>query len=519
MTAGLRDLLESGTLAGLDESQLLELYRLGGDARAFEAIVNRHGPMVLGVCRRRLSDPGDVEDAFQATFLILVRKAGGLRDAARLGAWLHGVARRVSIRASRRASARRRRELSPLATLDPPGPATDPDLADLRAVLDEELNRLTARDRAPLVLCYLEGRTHDEAAAQLGWPVGTVRSRLSRARERLRHRLIRRGLSPTLTVLERAADTLSLRPEVPLTLLRSTLNAAPATAAGLFSTAAAVSGPVVALADGVITTMWLSKLAVLSGITLGAVALGGGTALLARQDAAKPAPAPAPGDTPPPATPTAATRPAEKSDVAGVLADEAIDRRAPTESPTELLIQRDSARAKLKTLERLRNTGEVGQSPYDDAVKAVGIAEARIAGEIERLHDARALLLLERKVLEIDFKNAKAKFNSQERSVEAAKRQFEQNQADAKIQNLNEVQQSFMVQTYSVRSGMLQRDLDSAADELTLRGVPLDINILRCKQLKVRERRLTAGQSAPAVPPEPPPANPAPPAAPTPGHP
>ena len=143
--------------------QLLERFAADRDEAAFEALVTRHGPMVLGTCRRMLADPHDVEDAFQATFLVLARKAGSIRDGDRLGPWLHGVARRVAPGPGpwpRRRNARER-----------PGgeePAVEPpdalEAVEVRAALDEELARLPEKYRAPLVLCYLEGLTHDEAA-------------------------------------------------------------------------------------------------------------------------------------------------------------------------------------------------------------------------------------------------------------------------------------------------------------------------------------------------------------------
>ncbi len=180
--------------------QLLERFAADRDEAAFEALVSRHGPMVLGTCRRMLADPHDVEDAFQATFLVLARKAGSIRDADRLGPWLHGVARRVAAR-SRALSSPPEVASSEPAVEEPA--VESPDLLEaleLREVLDEELARLPEKYRAPLVLCYLEGLTHDEAAEHLRWPVGTVRSRLAGGRDRLRARLTRRGLAPSAAV-------------------------------------------------------------------------------------------------------------------------------------------------------------------------------------------------------------------------------------------------------------------------------------------------------------------------------
>jgi RNA polymerase sigma factor (sigma-70 family) len=193
-------LFDLGVVSGLSDGQLLDrfLTRRGETSEsAFAALVDRHGPMVLRVCRNALSDPHDVEDAFQATFLVLLRKAGSIRNRASCGSWLHGVALRAS-REIRSASSRRRTHeykaaaevASSTRVVEPPD--------DLRGVLDEELGRLRESYRSPLVLCYLEGHTCEEVARQLGWPVGTVKIRLARGRERLRSRLVRRGLAPTL---------------------------------------------------------------------------------------------------------------------------------------------------------------------------------------------------------------------------------------------------------------------------------------------------------------------------------
>src|SRR5262249_55367639 len=201
-------LFEAGTVAGLGEAQLLERFLARGDEAAFEAILQRHGPMVLGVCRRVLDDPHDVADAFQATFLILVKKARSIRDRNALGTWLYGVARRVAVRAKVNARRRHARERTGVGAegldvdINPERSRSDRlEMQELRSTIDDELERLPARYRAPVILCDLEGRTHEQAAAQLGCPVGTVKSRLARGRERLRSRLGRRGGAPSAALL------------------------------------------------------------------------------------------------------------------------------------------------------------------------------------------------------------------------------------------------------------------------------------------------------------------------------
>ena len=192
----IRKVAGHGGLDGVTDAQLLVRFALERDDNAFAALVQRHGPMVLGVCSRVLRDPNDADDAFQATFLVLVRKARSISRPHLLANWLFGVARRTALEAKTRAARRqaRERKVVDVATADPTLAAV---WADLRPVLDEEVGRLPERYRVPFVLCYLEGRTNEEAARLLDCPKGTVLSRLSWARQRLRTRLTHRGLAPS----------------------------------------------------------------------------------------------------------------------------------------------------------------------------------------------------------------------------------------------------------------------------------------------------------------------------------
>lgn len=176
------------------DEQLLHRFARQRDQTAFAALVARHGPMVLGVCGRLLRDPNDVEDAFQATFLVLARKAWSLTSPHLLAPWLYGVARRTALEARLRAARRRARE-RPVVDAATPDPAVRAAWSDVRPVLDEEIAGLPERYRVPFVLCYLEGRTNGETARLIGCPEGTVASRLSWARQRLRARLTRRGVT------------------------------------------------------------------------------------------------------------------------------------------------------------------------------------------------------------------------------------------------------------------------------------------------------------------------------------
>jgi RNA polymerase sigma factor (sigma-70 family) len=284
----IRTLFTSGTLCGLSDSQLLESFvarRDGSWESAFAILLQRHGPMVLGVCRRILVDPQDVEDAFQATFLVLTRKAGSIRVDGSVGRWLFGVATRVARRA--RADVRRRRarektgvERLELAAREAAG--TRAELADLQAVLAEELVKLPARFQAPVVLCDLEGSSHEQAARWLGWPVGTVKSRLSRARARLRRRLRQRGLAPN----DLALAVPSFRVAVPARLIEATTDAARVYSAGRWATAAFGSTSVALLTKGVLRTMLLTK-PKLAAVAL-VVMLSGSAALVSQTTAQKP---------------------------------------------------------------------------------------------------------------------------------------------------------------------------------------------------------------------------------------
>jgi RNA polymerase sigma factor (sigma-70 family) len=188
----------SPTATDSTDRELLERFTRRQDEAAFAALVARHGPMVLAVCRRVLGHTPEAEDAFQATFLILVKKAGTITQPELLSNWLFGVAARTA-RKARVAAARRahhERQAVPVASS---APQSEVDWHDLRAWLDEELERLPHKYRAPLVLCYLDGLTNEEAARRLGWPTGSISYRLARGRDLLRERLSRRGgLTPAL---------------------------------------------------------------------------------------------------------------------------------------------------------------------------------------------------------------------------------------------------------------------------------------------------------------------------------
>jgi RNA polymerase sigma factor (sigma-70 family) len=271
------------------DGPLLERFVRRRDGDAFAALVERHGPMVLGVCRRVLRDRHDAEDAFQATFLVLARKAGAIRRRELLANWLHGVAYRTALKA-RAGAARWQAPREEVADPSAGEPAVELAWRELRLALDEELRRLPYRYRAPLVLCYLQGKTYAEAAGLLGWPAGTVSGRLARARELLRARLGRRGLTLSAGLLGTLLAEQALSATVAGALHAATAEAAPAWAAGPAGTAA-VSAPAAALAEGVLKTMFLTRLttALILFAVLGLLGTGAGLLAYPGRDGGQPA--------------------------------------------------------------------------------------------------------------------------------------------------------------------------------------------------------------------------------------
>jgi RNA polymerase sigma factor (sigma-70 family) len=274
---GLRTAYAAGSVAGLTDAQLLDRFmHRRDDGASFEALLARHGPMVLGVCRALLHDEHAADDAFQATFLVLVRRAGSVRVGDSLGRWLYGVAHKVAVQSRRTTAIRNTRECSVAATDPIAEPTLDLEAADLRAAIHEELARLPESSRAAIVLCHLEGLSHEEAAQRLGWPVGTVRSRLARGRDRLRDRLARRGLAPASASAGPMLG-LSMSPMVPERLIAATGRAADKLIAGEALSAGIVPASVLTLTSGVLQTMFLTKLKIAALViaSTGALSLSG----------------------------------------------------------------------------------------------------------------------------------------------------------------------------------------------------------------------------------------------------
>jgi RNA polymerase sigma factor (sigma-70 family) len=251
------------------------------DSVAFAELVQRHGPMVLRVCRQVLQDSDDAEDAFQATFLVLFRKAGSVGRPALLGNWLYGVAYRVARRAKAQQVCRRRHERASgmMKALQVTQPSAD---AELGPLLHEEVNRLPAKYRVPIVLCYLEGKTKEEAARELGWPAGTVSGRLARARELLRSRFNRRGLVMSGAVVPGLPGAGSAPAAVPIELAEATVEAALLYVSGQ-AAGGALTAEVLRLAQGILHTMVAAKVkcAVVVFVIIGMLGTAAGVGLRA----------------------------------------------------------------------------------------------------------------------------------------------------------------------------------------------------------------------------------------------
>lgn len=269
--------------AGLGDGELLGCFIERHDEAALAALVRRHGPMVWGVCRRLLSHH-DAEDAFQATFIVLVRKAASIVPRVMVGNWLYGVAHQTALQSRRTATRRRAREVQ--VTEMPDTAIVQPDQwPDVRPLLDQELSRLSDNYRAVIVLCDLEGRTRKEVARQLGVPEGTVAGRLPRARAMLAKRLARRGVALSGGALTAVLAQNAASASVSISLMSTTIQAAILVAVGQTAATGAISVNVAALTEGVLRAMLMCKLKaviavmlVLGFITTGATVLTLGTA-------------------------------------------------------------------------------------------------------------------------------------------------------------------------------------------------------------------------------------------------
>ncbi len=336
------------------DGQLLEAFVARRDGAAFEALLRRHAPMVLGVCQRIVGNGHDAEDAFQATFLVLVRKAGSVVPRERVGNWLYGVAYRAALKA--RALAGRRRTLERRITDMPQSQPTSNDRAELLHLLDRELGRLPAKYRLPIILCDLECRTRRDAARQLGLPTGTLSGRLTTAHRLLAKRLARYGLTVSGTALG-AALAEQAAANVPNEMVSSTVKAAALFAGGSAAAAGLIPGKSAALAEGAIKTMLLTKLKLATAVLAVVVVVGAG--VMAYDE---------PGTGPAQPLREAPAKPASKP--AKIEEDQA---KAELDALRQTTVALEQAKA---NLEHAKAELQVAQAVYDAAVR-LRVAKAR----------------------------------------------------------------------------------------------------------------------------------------------
>jgi RNA polymerase sigma factor (sigma-70 family) len=404
----LRRLVRSWTAGDLTDGQLLERFRSRRDPEAFAALVRRHGPMVLGVCRRVLNNAHDAEDAFQATFLVLVRKARSIAKQEAVGSWLYGVAYRVAHKA-RAEAARRCRHERRVATLAARPSEGEEAGEGLRLFLDAEVSRLPEKYRQPIVLCYFEGRTYAEAARLLGWPAGTVAARLARARKVLRSRLARRGLALTSGAVATGWTEGAASASVLSLLVNATVQAALQLAAG--RGAAGVPTHVVALTEGVIQAMLLQKLKALAGVVLAVVLLCGGAGALYRLGGPPPAAA---ADRPIPASEDIGTPQAPVADVRGQAPAEAEKAQARPLAPP---IAPGANRAPQPT-----RVGLINMTQVFKASKRFQAVQAEVRTRTKQLQEEQETLKAKLQKYQADSSNPGA---TAQRREQAARRQRE----------------------------------------------------------------------------------------------
>jgi RNA polymerase sigma factor (sigma-70 family) len=321
----LRTLTTAARIDALTDRELIERFAALHDEDAFTALVRRHGPMVLRVCRRILHNGHDADDVFQATFLVLSRKAVSLRRRDSVGCFLHGVAYRLALKARTRFAQRRMHEGRAAIEKPVDDPLAELSVREAQAILDEELALLPEKWRAPVVLCCLEGRTRDEAARQLGWSSKLVKSRLEQGRERLRSRLCRRGL----TLPAALGATLLMEGAAPAALPAMLI----CTAVEAARNSNSLSAPVALLADTALggTAIGKAKIVVVGLLLLTGALVAGRGAFAPPQPAEKQAETPAPTEAKAPEPLKSKRQQAARTDRYGdPLPDEAIARLGTT---------------------------------------------------------------------------------------------------------------------------------------------------------------------------------------------
>ncbi|MBX7104219.1 MAG: sigma-70 family RNA polymerase sigma factor [Gemmataceae bacterium] len=266
------DTTEIRAVLRLPDCELVTRFADAADEGAFGELLRRHGPMVLGVCRRILRNESDADDAFQATFLVLVRKAGSIEPPGLVGNWLYGVAYNTALKARAMSQKRLARENAVV----PRTPPTDAGMSweEIRPILDQELNALPDKYRAPVLLCDIEGKSLKDAAGHLGWPLGTVGTRVARGRQMLRRRLARHGVTPTLVALPLLLTENAASAAVPAQLASSTVQSAAIVMHAPANAALAVSKSVLLLYLAALRSLLLRRVSVLATWLLVAAAVG-----------------------------------------------------------------------------------------------------------------------------------------------------------------------------------------------------------------------------------------------------
>jgi RNA polymerase sigma factor (sigma-70 family) len=364
----LRKVAQQRVASARTDGEHLECFVKDRNQDAFAALVERHGAMVLGVCRRVLGNHHDAEDAFQATFLVLARKAAALTQRVTVGNWLYGVAYHTALKARDAVYRRRDKERQVAAVQQAPSPSEQ----ELLAVLDQELSQLPDRYREPIVLCDLEGKTRKEAARQLGWPEGTVAGQVARGRRLLEKRLTRRGFTLAIGTLGALVAADRAAAAVPPVLVSTTIQAASAFAAGSSGTAGVISAPVSALAKGVLQAMLIAKLKSVfaAGLIVTAVAAALGCLAYGPSAAGRDAAlAQAPGSQSAPAQP--AFLPKENPGVDGQKDDTTAVDKAKTE------VQR--LMDQLKREERLQTEGLIAPATVEETRMQALTAQVKLS--------------------------------------------------------------------------------------------------------------------------------------------
>ncbi len=448
--------------------------------------------MVWRICRDVLRESNDADDAFQATFVVLARRAGVIRKRSSLGPWLYGVALRVAGCARRSAARRRNREHGAAEQEQKQAreeSMADVDRLDATPILHEEVGRLPEKFRSPLVLCYFEGLTHDQAASQLGWPVGTVRSRLAGARDRLRPRLLRRGVGPSVAILAatgRAEGTAIVPAALVSTTVRTALGA---------GAAGTVPAAVAALVGTALWEMTIMKLAMIATVLVAAALVGtAGVAYVvvkARSREAENAVTPKQND------------PAPKADAAGSVPtaiEPNRDRRSPPGS--DIRPSMNSARVVWARLNAAAASFQAAQAAhsmaritYDKVIAARGEVEA-LTAELnscaDDLSDDVDLLQAQLEIRKADVQAAEA-----QAAKAIVSHKYTGKLAEDKVVSQNEVLQ-------------FQKDVDIRSAELAKKQAEMNEVVLRIKQatrrrdeaiaLAKQAKGLVSEHEAPLVP-------------------